>query len=152
KGGGTIVRRVSFGAPVVGGTSSDVTPPVSKVAVQNFIDSTGRRMASVTITAADNAGGSGVDRIEYALDASDRSGVYSSTLTVPALGNVIVRAIDRAGHVEAPYQVVPLRVKQDREPNTIDAVTLFLAPHVNTLGYLDHAGDVDWWGFDISTA
>jgi hypothetical protein len=149
-GDGTVDRTVSFGAPVTGGASSDLTPPVSKVNVQNFIDSTGRRMANVTMTAADNAGGSGVDRIEYALDATDVSGVYTSMLTVPVDGNIIVRAIDRAGNVEAPYQVV--RLALDAEPNAAADVTSFLTPHVNTFGYLDYAGDVDWWGFDLPVA
>ncbi len=149
-GNGTVDRTVPFGAPVAGPASSDVTPPVSKVNVQNFIDSTGRRMANVTITATDNAGGSGVDRIEYALDASDASGVYTSMLTLPVNGNIIVRAIDRAGNIEAPYQVV--RLAQDAEPNDIVGVTTFLSPHVNTFGYLDYSGDVDWWGFDLPGA
>ncbi len=149
-GDGTVDRMVPFGAPVDGAASSDVTPPVSHVSVENFIDSTGQRLARVTITATDNDGGSGVDRIEYALDASDTSGVYTSPLTVPVTGNIIVRAIDRAGNVEAPYQVV--RLALDTEPNSIDGVTKFLSPHVNIPGYLDYAGDVDWWGFDLPVA
>jgi alpha-tubulin suppressor-like RCC1 family protein/pimeloyl-ACP methyl ester carboxylesterase len=107
-GNGTVDRTVPFGTPVSGTASADTTPPVSQVTVQNFTDSGGNAMANVTITATDNAGGSGVGRIEYALDSSNTSGVYTSTLTVPATGAIIVRAIDRAGNIEVPYQTIPL--------------------------------------------
>jgi hypothetical protein len=108
-GNGSIDRTVRFGPPVRGAAASDLTPPVSHVTVGNFVDSTGRRMAKVTITAKDEPGGSGVARIEYALNATNTSGTYSSTLTIPARGKIIVRAIDRAGNIETPYQFVPLR-------------------------------------------
>jgi len=107
-GNGTVDRTIPFDTPAQGTAASDTTPPVSHVTVQNFVDSGGQSMANVTITATDETGGSGVDRIEYALDASSTSGVYTSTVTVPATGKIIVRAIDRAGNVEAPYQVVRL--------------------------------------------
>jgi hypothetical protein len=148
-GDGAVDRTVPFGEPIGGAAASDVTPPVSHVVVENFIDDTGRRMAHVTMTAADD-GGSGIARIEYALDATNTAGVYAEMLTVPVDGNVIGRAIDRAGNIEAPYQVVRLAV--DAEPNDRGDVTSYLTPHVNRPGYLDYAGDNDWWGFNLPTA
>jgi Ca2+-binding RTX toxin-like protein/pimeloyl-ACP methyl ester carboxylesterase len=105
---GTADRSVPFGEPVSGAAASDVTPPVSTVTVEHVAGPTGGIRARVTVNASDGEGGSGVARIEYALDASDTSGVYASPIDVPATGNVIVRAIDAAGNVEAPYQVIPL--------------------------------------------
>lgn len=61
----------------------------------------------MTITATDE-GGSGVARVDYALDASGDNGVYDSPLRVPAAGVLHVRAVDGAGNVMAPYLRVPL--------------------------------------------
>ena len=107
-GNGTVDRTVPFGTSAQGTAANDKIAPVSQVTVQNFVDSAGRAMANVTITATDEPGGSGVGRIDYALVPSGTSGVYSSTLTVPATGKIIVRAIDRAGNIEVPYKIVPL--------------------------------------------
>jgi pimeloyl-ACP methyl ester carboxylesterase len=107
-GDGNVDRTVPFGTPVSGSAADDHTPPTSHVVVRNFVDASGTTMARVTITADDNAGGSGVDRIEYALTDSGTTGVYTAPLTVPAKGNIVVRAIDRAGNIEQPYQVWPL--------------------------------------------
>jgi hypothetical protein len=101
-GDGRTDRAVDFGAPLVGPGASDVLQPTSRVDVEHVDDATGRRVARVTITAEDR-GGAGIARIEYALDASDRSGVYTGPFEAPAVGRVIVRAIDRAGNIQAPY-------------------------------------------------
>ena len=100
-------RTLDFGAPVVGPAASDVLQPVSRVDVAHVTDATGKKVARVTIT-ADDRGGAGIARIEYALDASDRSGVYTGPFEAPAVGQVIVRAIDRAGNIQAPYTRVRL--------------------------------------------
>jgi len=106
-GDGTVDRTITFRPPVAGTAAADLTPPVSQVTLQKSFDPSGAQMVTVTIAATDQ-GGSGVDRIEYALDASDTSGVYVAPITVPATGNLIVRAFDGAGNVEAPYQMLPL--------------------------------------------
>jgi hypothetical protein len=106
-GDGTVDRTVPFGPAVAGPGAADRTPPVSQVTLQRSFDASGAEMVTVTISATDQ-GGSGVDRIEYALDASATSGVYGGPFTAPATGNLIVRAFDGAGNVEAPYQVLPL--------------------------------------------
>src|SRR4029079_16630534 len=106
-GDGTVDRTITFRPPVAGTAAADLTPPVSQVTLQESFDPSGSQMVTVTIAATDQ-GGSGVDRIEYALDASDTSGVYVAPITVTATGNLIVRAFDGAGNVEAPYQILPL--------------------------------------------
>jgi pimeloyl-ACP methyl ester carboxylesterase len=149
-GDGTVDRTILFGEPLGSDAAADVMPPVSRVSIENVVDAaTQTRLARVRISATDE-GGSGVDRIEYAFDATDTGGVYADTLTVPADGHVIVRAIDRAGNIEAPYQVVRLAV--DAEPNELGDVTALAVPHVNGPGYLDYAGDLDWWGFELPAA
>ncbi len=67
----------------------------------------GRTVARVTIKATDR-GGAGVERIDYALVASGKAGEYSRPFEAPAVGRIVVRAIDRVGNVEAPYQRVSL--------------------------------------------
>jgi hypothetical protein len=109
-GDGSVERTIRFRPPIGRAGANDLTPPVSHVTVRNFVDAAGRRMAKVTVTAKDQAGGSGVARIQYALSSTNTSGVYTSPLTLPAEGKIIVRAIDRAGNIEAPYQFVPLRL------------------------------------------
>jgi hypothetical protein len=106
-GDGTADREVHFGAPVVGDAASDLLSPVSAVEIEHRVDPTGRTLARVTITAADR-GGAGVARIDYALVASGRAGEYSGPFEAPAVGRIVVRAIDRAGNVESPYKRVSL--------------------------------------------
>ena len=108
-GDGTVDRTIPFRPPVTGTPAADHIAPVSQVVLQRSFAANGDEMVTVTLSATDQ-GGSGVDRIEYALDASDTSGVYGAPFTVPAQGNLIVRAFDGAGNVESPYQVLPLSI------------------------------------------
>jgi hypothetical protein len=107
-GDGRTDRSVDFGAPVVGPAASDLLGPVSRVDVEHVANAAGRRVARVTITSEDR-GGAGIARVEYALDASNTSRLYTGPFEAPAVGRVIVRAIDRAGNIEAPYARVSLR-------------------------------------------
>jgi hypothetical protein len=106
-GDGQADRTVDFGAPLHGSAASDLLSPVSRVEVEQVSDAGGKRLARVTITSEDS-GGAGIARIEYALDASNRTDVYTGPFEAPAVGRVIVRAIDRAGNIEAPYVRVRL--------------------------------------------
>jgi hypothetical protein len=106
-GDGRADRSVGFGAPVVGAAAADLLQPVSHVDVEHVMDATGKRVARVTISARDR-GGAGIARTEYALDASGTSDVYTGPFEAPAVGQVIVRSIDRAGNIEAPYARVRL--------------------------------------------
>ena len=95
-------RTVPFGDPVAGEGASDRIQPVSQVMVEHVAGPNGTKLARVTITASDS-GGAGVARIEYGISPSHDSGVYTKPFEVPAVGRITVRAIDRAGNIEAPY-------------------------------------------------
>lgn len=95
-------RTVPFGEPVVGAGASDFIQPFSRIEVEHVEGAHGKPVARVTIT-VDERGGAGVARIEYGLTPSNRSGVYTKPIELPAVGQVTVRAIDRAGNIEAPY-------------------------------------------------
>lgn len=143
---GSTDRTISFLDSAQGKGALDTVAPQSSVSVRRFVDpATNRKVAEVTINSTDE-GGSGVERVEYALDASERSSVYQGPVIVPAHGELYVRAIDRAGNVEAPYQVVVL----DDRPSRRDLVTEFHVAHVNEVGYLEHPGDVDQWGLELA--
>ena len=106
-GDGSVDRTVPFAAPVAGAGASDRLPPVSRIAVEH-VDAAGEPKARITITATDS-GGAGVGRVEYGLSTSDRPGVYTGPFEVPAVGRITVRAIDRAGNIQAPYARASLK-------------------------------------------
>jgi hypothetical protein len=97
-------RTVSF--TVVPPPVEDHTPPTVAAAVSGNRDQNGDYVdtATVTITAEDS--GSGVDRIEYAVDGGAFVR-YSAPVVVGAAGSHVVRyrATDRAGNTSAEQQV-----------------------------------------------
>jgi hypothetical protein len=101
-GDGDADRTVAFGRPVVGKGASDRIQPVSRIRVEHVQGEGGKPLAQVTVV-VNERGGAGVARIEYGLTPSNESGVYTKPLQVPAVGRITVRAIDRAGNIEAPY-------------------------------------------------
>ncbi len=139
---GDVDRQVAFRPPV---TVDDRTPPVSAVSVEKFTDPDGRRMARVTVSATDDA--TAVERIEYAIDATGQTGVYSQPILLEGKGELIVRAIDGAGNVEAPYKVVTL----DDFPGRREMVRTFVKPQPAAAveGFMDYAADVDWIGLEV---
>lgn len=147
-GDGTVDRSVPFGDVVTGETAADNEPPVTDVTVERVVDGSGEITAHVTMSATDT-GGSGVDRIEYALDATEETGVYGGPFEVPAVGLMVVRAIDRAGNVESPYQIIALDEPEDDAPNHRGGVTVWHDAHANIAAFVDYPGDVDWWGFEL---
>src|SRR4029078_5237501 len=59
----------------------------------------------VTLSATDNAGGSGVDKTYYTTDGSTpttSSAVYTGPITVPATGTVRYFSVDLSGNSETP--------------------------------------------------
>jgi hypothetical protein len=86
---------------VAGGDT--VSPAVSLV-VSGNLDADWRYIenATVTLTAEDNAGGSGVDKVEYKLDGGAWT-TYTDPVKVTGLGahSVWYRASDKAGNVSA---------------------------------------------------
>jgi hypothetical protein len=104
---GATDRKVPFGEPLVGDAASDMLSPVSVVEIEHPAEARGPMLARVTITATDR-GAAGIARVDYALVASGKAGEYTGPFDAPAVGRIVVRAIDRAGNVEAPYQRVSL--------------------------------------------
>jgi hypothetical protein len=103
-GAGTVTRRVPFGPPATGSAATDVAPPVSSSHVDFTTNGQGSRDAVVTIAATDT-GGSGVGQIQFHNETTGQDGDYSTPLTFPAKGTLIVRALDRAGNVEVAQSI-----------------------------------------------
>jgi len=69
--------------------------------------------------------------------------LYEQPLRLPARGELVVRATDRAGN--AARKIVTLG---DR-PSRPELVERFNTPHFNESARLQYAGDEDWWGLEI---
>ncbi|MFI5793518.1 OmpL47-type beta-barrel domain-containing protein [Streptomyces sp. NPDC051677] len=92
---------------VVAATPQDTTPPVTGVTVDGTRNSDGAYVgnAKVTVSATD-AGGSGVDRIEYSLDSGPYL-AYRAPVTVDRAGphTLAYRAADKAGNTSTARTV-----------------------------------------------
>ncbi|MCP3787119.1 DUF1080 domain-containing protein [Micromonospora sp. A3M-1-15] len=113
------------GLLVVDGGGSDTTAPTVTAAVTGEKDANGAYVgsATVTLTAADS--GSGVDRVEYALDGGTY-GTYAAPVTVnqPGQHTLSYRATDRAGNTSSAQQVAFTVVEPpptDTTPPTVTA-------------------------------
>ncbi|MFF8946739.1 OmpL47-type beta-barrel domain-containing protein [Streptomyces sp. NPDC014864] len=93
---------------VTEGGGSDTTPPETSASVEGTRNAQGEYVgsASVTVSATDT-GGSGVDRVQYLLDAGDAWLPYTAPLVVDRSGahTVRYRAVDKAGNVSAEKSV-----------------------------------------------
>jgi pimeloyl-ACP methyl ester carboxylesterase len=109
-GDGTVDAEVAAASRVDGAAASDRTAPVSAAEVRRAPGSanTSGGEALVRLEASD-PGPAGVDRIEYAVSATGETGTYDGEpLVLPAEGQLFVRAVDRAGNVQASALVVDL--------------------------------------------
>ncbi len=90
---------------VTEGTGEDTTAPTARAEVTGTRNAQGQYVgsASVALTAADEAGGSGVDRIEYAIGDTGAWQPYTAPVVVDQVGDHAVRyrAVDKAGNVSA---------------------------------------------------
>ncbi|WP_406440996.1 DUF1080 domain-containing protein [Streptomyces sp. NBC_01613] len=110
---GNVSAEKSVEFTVVAPPAQDTTPPVTGVSVDGTRNSDGAYVgnAKVTVNATDD-GGSGVDRIEYSLDAGPYI-AYTAPVTVDRAGahTVAYRASDKAGNTSASrtvsFTVVP---------------------------------------------
>ncbi|NEA99470.1 family 16 glycoside hydrolase [Streptomyces sp. SID13726] len=94
---------------VTEGTGEDTTAPATAAQVTGAQNAQGQYVgsASVAVTATDESGGSGVDRIEYALGDTGAWQPYTAPVVVDQAGDheVRYRAVDKAGNVAAEKSV-----------------------------------------------
>ncbi|KUM87722.1 MULTISPECIES: OmpL47-type beta-barrel domain-containing protein [Streptomyces] len=90
---------------VTEGSGEDTTAPSAAAQVTGTQNAQGQYVGSarVTVTATDEAGGSGVDRIEYAIGDTGAWQPYTAPVVVDQVGDHTVRyrAVDKAGNVSA---------------------------------------------------
>lgn len=141
-GDGTVDRTVPFGSAVSGTATGDTIPPTSTVQVEHFVEN-GQKLARITVDATDD-GGSGVGDIHWST-TTGLEGTYTQPFVLPAQGDIEVVATDRAGNV----QIDPAWGVLDDHTGINFLVTDFLSPHFNQTGYMDYAGDVDYWGVHV---
>ncbi|MFI8067591.1 OmpL47-type beta-barrel domain-containing protein [Streptomyces sp. NPDC086033] len=94
---------------VTEGSGSDTTAPTPQAQVTGTQNAQGQYVgsASVAVTATDEAGGSGVDRIEYATGDAGAWQPYTAPVVFDQVGShkVRYRAVDKAGNVSAEKSV-----------------------------------------------
>ncbi|MET8312030.1 family 16 glycoside hydrolase [Micromonospora sp. NPDC005173] len=103
-GNTSAAQSVSF--TVVDPPAPDTTPPTATATLSGQQDDTGAYLGSATITLTAADAGSGVDRIEYALDGGTYAR-YSAPVTVdqPGARTLSYRATDKAGNTSGAASV-----------------------------------------------
>ena len=105
----------------------DTTAPTVEVALDGEQDDEGAYTGpvQVTVTAADEDGGSGVETVEYRLDDGDWT-AYGEPFTVSAVGDhtVEVRATDAAGNAAEPVTATFTIVEPEPEDTTPPTVEI----------------------------
>jgi plastocyanin len=105
---GNVAAEKSVRFTVVAAPPQDTTPPVTGVTVDGTRNSEGAYVgnAKVTVSATDEHGGTGVDRIEYSLDSGPYI-AYGIPVVVDRAGphTLAYRAIDKAGNTSAARTV-----------------------------------------------
>ncbi|MFG2471677.1 OmpL47-type beta-barrel domain-containing protein [Streptomyces canus] len=108
---------------VTEGTGEDTTAPSATAQVTGTQNAQGQYVgsASVAVTATDETGGSGVDRIEYATGDTGAWQPYTAPVVFDQVGSHTVRyrAVDKAGNVSAEKSVdftVVARPSDDTAP------------------------------------
>jgi plastocyanin len=116
---------------VTEGSGEDTTAPSATAQVTGTQNAQGQYVgsASVAVTATDEAGGSGVDRIEYAIGDAGAWQPYTAPVVVDQVGDhkVRYRAVDKAGNVSAEksvgFTVVPPPSDDTAPPDTSATVS-----------------------------
>ncbi|MCT9084577.1 OmpL47-type beta-barrel domain-containing protein [Streptomyces fulvoviolaceus] len=94
---------------VTEGTGEDTTAPETAAQVTGTQNAQGEYVgsASVAISATDEEGGSGVDRVEYAIGDTGAWQPYTTPVVVDQVGShkIRYRALDKAGNVSAEKSV-----------------------------------------------
>ncbi|MGX1366068.1 plastocyanin [Streptomyces canus] len=113
------------------GSGEDTTAPSASARVSGTQNAQGQYVgsASVAVTATDEAGGSGVERIEYAIGDTGAWQPYTAPVVVDQAGDHTVRyrAVDKAGNVSAEksvaFTVVPPPSDDTAPPETSATVS-----------------------------
>ncbi|MGK3940350.1 family 16 glycoside hydrolase [Streptomyces caeruleatus] len=113
------------------GSGEDTTAPSATARVSGTQNAQGQYVgsASVAVTATDEAGGSGVERIEYAVGDTGAWQPYTAPVVVDQAGDHTVRyrAVDKAGNVSAEksvaFTVVPPPSDDTAPPETSATVS-----------------------------
>lgn len=129
---------------VTEGGGEDTTAPEASARVSGTQNTDGAYVgaATVTLEATDDEGGSGVDRIEYAVDDATAWQPYTAPVVVDQVGEHTVRyrALDRAGNVSAERSVGFTVVAPQSEDTTPPETSATVAGERNPDGtYIDMA-------------
>ncbi|WP_052424677.1 OmpL47-type beta-barrel domain-containing protein [Streptomyces fulvoviolaceus] len=116
---------------VTEGTGEDTTAPETAAQVTGTQNAQGEYVgsASVAISATDEEGGSGVDRVEYAIGDTGAWQPYTTPVVVDQVGShkIRYRALDKAGNVSAEksaeFTVVAPSSDDTAPPDTSATVT-----------------------------
>lgn len=95
EGDGTIDREVPPVSTVAGSAAGEVVPPNTTIALE---DTDGQ--VRVSLSAGDDAGGSGVADTYYMLEGSIKSRLYEEPFTVSPDTTVRFLSVDEAGNTE----------------------------------------------------
>ncbi|WP_329473371.1 DUF1080 domain-containing protein [Streptomyces sp. NBC_01723] len=127
-----------------GGGGDDTTAPETSAEVGGTQNADGQYVgsASVTVAATDEAGGSGVDRVEYAIGADGAWQPYTTPVVVDQVGDHTVRyrAFDKAGNAAAEKSVDFTVVAPDTDDTTPPETSATVSGEKNPDGaYIDMA-------------
>ncbi len=127
----------------------DTTPPTSQVSCNGTSCGSWFNSASVTLSATDNPGGSGVASIRYTTDGSDPSltngQVYSGAFAVRSTTTVKYRAYDNVGNAE-PINSQVIRIDAVAPTSTLScngancSASFYTVPVSLTLSATDNSG------------
>ncbi|WP_420842024.1 OmpL47-type beta-barrel domain-containing protein, partial [Haloactinopolyspora alba] len=164
---GNVSQTGSVPFTVVADTPEDTTPPTVSAEVSGDQDADGNYVGAATVAvSADDAGGSGVASVEYALDGGAFQ-AYSEPVTVEAVGSHTVqyRATDNSGNVSQagsvsftvvepqPEDTTPPEVsaeitgEQDADGNYVGSASVTVAAQDAGSGVASVEYDLDGSGF-----
>ncbi|WP_369250668.1 family 16 glycoside hydrolase [Streptomyces sp. R41] len=127
---------------VTEGGGSDTTAPETSASVSGAQDSQGAYVGSATVTVAATDAGSGVDRIEYALEDAGAWQPYTTPIVVDQVGThkVRYRAFDKAGNTAAEKSVDLTVVAPPTDDTTAPETSATVSGERNADGaYIDMA-------------
>jgi plastocyanin len=129
---------------VTEGSGEDTTAPEASAHVSGTQNSQGQYVgsASVAIHATDEEGGSGIDRVEYAIGDAGAWQPYTTPVVVDQVGDhkIRYRALDKAGNVSAEKSVTFTVVSPPTDDTTAPETSATVSGEQNPDGtYIDMA-------------